>query len=386
MPVAALMLLLAAGNATAQQADDDIEARARALAAERLVPLLEALTGSPATTAPDGVRFLVRVGGSVEGLAVGAPVTMRGFRVGTVREVAVTFDTGTGRLDVPVVIDIVPGSLIIDGQRPETPDGLLDAVATLVRRGLRAQLASPSLLASSREVALDLVPDAPPAALGDGTPPEIPSQPTRLEAASATLDRLLVELGKLPVDRLAGEAETILMALRELVTAPELRQAIVDLAGAAGALRTTAGQLAQRADPLIASLTRTAEAAGPVAIETMGAARDVLAGPELRDALANLTALSADLRQLPAQLLARGDPLLASATVATDQAGQAAAEARRTIVALDATFGSRSTFQSDLRALLREITGTTRSLRQLLDLLERQPDVLIRGKRGGPPP
>ncbi|MBB0233204.1 MlaD family protein, partial [Streptomyces calidiresistens] len=123
------------------------------------------------------MRFLVRVGGSVEGLAVGAPVTMRGYRVGTVREVAVTFDTGTGRLDVPVVIDIVPGSLIIDGQRPETADGLLDAVATLVRRGLRAQLASPSLLAASREVALDLVPDATPTGLGDGTPPEIPSQP-----------------------------------------------------------------------------------------------------------------------------------------------------------------------------------------------------------------
>ena len=36
--------------------------------------------------------------------------------------------------------------------------------------------------------------------------------------------------------------------------------------------------------------------------------------------------------------------------------------------------------------LLREVTGATRSLRQALDLLQRQPDVLIRGKQGGPPP
>ena len=100
----------------------------------------------------------------------------------------------------------------------------------------------------------------------------------------------------------------------------------------------------------------------------------------------NLTALSAELRDLPGRLEARGAPLLTSAARATDQAGQAAADARRTIAALDATLGSRSTFQSDLQTLLREVTGATRALRQVLDLLQRQPDVLIRGKQGGPPP
>ena len=97
-------------------------------------------------------------------------------------------------------------------------------------------------------------------------------------------------------------------------------------------------------------------------------------------------ALPSELRDLPGRLEARGAPLLASAARATDQAGQAAADARRTIAALDATLGSRSTFQSDLQTLLREVTGATRALRQVLDLLQRQPDVLIRGKQGGPPP
>ena len=126
--------------------------------------------------------------------------------------------------------------------------------------------------------------------------------------------------------------------------------------------------------------------AGPAAVETLTAAQAVIAGPQLRTALDNLTALSAELRSLPATLGERSQPLLASAVAATDQAGQAAADARRTIAALDATFGSRSTFQADLQTLLREVTGATRTLRQVLDLLQRQPDVLIRGKRGGPPP
>lgn len=383
---AALLLAVITGTASAQEASSGLEARARALAAERLAPVLEALGRQTGTEPPEGVRFLVRVDGNVQGLAVGAPVTIRGLRVGTVREVAVTFDSGTGQLDVPVVIDIALGSLVVDGQRPDTAEGLRGAVATLVRRGLRAQLASTSLLSASREVALDLAPDAPAAVLGDGALPEIPSVPTRLDAVSATLDKVLAEVGKLPLDRLAGEVEATLVALRELVTAPELRQAVADLAAAAGELRATAGQLADRTQPLIDSLTRTADAAGPAAVATLDAARDVLAGPELREALANLTALSGELRTLPAELQARGVPLLNAATSATEQAGQTVVDARQTIATLDATFGSRSTFQADVQTLLREVTGATRSLRQLLDLLERQPDVLIRGKRGGPPP
>lgn len=380
------VLIALTSVAFAQEMPGELESRARALAAERLAPLLETLGRRPTEILPDGVRFEVRFGGDVRGLEVGAPVTVRGLRVGSVRAIAVTFDSGSGRLDVPVEIDLVPGSLVMDGERPQTEAAMHAAVAALVARGLRAQLASASLLGGERGVALDLVADASPAALGGGPLPLIPSVPTRMDALSATLDQLLARVEKLPVERLAGELEAVLLAARELVTAPELRQAIVDLAAAAGELRGIARELAQRADPLIASLTRMADLAGPAAVETLSAAREVIAGPELRVALGNLTAMSAELRELPARLEARSGPLLTSAVAATDQAGQAAADARRTIAALDATFGSRSTFQADLQALLREVTGTTRSLRQVLDLLQRRPDVLIRGKQGGPPP
>ncbi len=361
--------LLPACPASAQDAAA-VESRMQALAAQRLAPLLELLDRDAAVEAPAGVPFAVRFAGDVQGLAVGAPVTMRGLRVGTVREVALTYDSTAGRLEVPVAIDIVPGALIVDGKRPETPVELRTALAVLVAGGLRARLASPSLLASRREIALDIVPDAAPASLGEGAVALIPTVPTRLEAMSVTLERLLAQLGQLPVERLTGELEAMLAGVRELVTAPELRQAVLDLAGAASELRATAGDLARHADPLIDSLARTTDAAAP----------------ELRAALANITALSAELRDLPARLEARSGPLVTSAVAATDQAGRAATEARRTIAAMDATFGSRSTFQSDLQALLREVTGTTRALREVLDLLQRQPDAFLRGRRGGPPP
>ena len=86
------------------------------------------------------------------------------------------------------------------------------------------------------------------------------------------------------------------------------------------------------------------ELAREAVVETLTAARAVIAGPELRETLANLTALTAELRDLPARLEARSGPLLTSAVAVTDQAGLAASDARWTIGTLDATFGSRSTF------------------------------------------
>ena len=103
-----------AGAALAQNAPGDLESRARALAGERLGPLLEAMGRRQEAAQPAGVRFEVRFAGNVQGFAAGAPVTIRGLRVGTVREIAVTFDSSTGQLDVPVVIDVVPGSLVLD--------------------------------------------------------------------------------------------------------------------------------------------------------------------------------------------------------------------------------------------------------------------------------
>ena len=69
------------GAGIAQEVPSELEVRARALATERLAPLLEALGRQEVAPQPEGVRFAVRFTGSVQGLAPGAPVTIRGLRV-----------------------------------------------------------------------------------------------------------------------------------------------------------------------------------------------------------------------------------------------------------------------------------------------------------------
>src|SRR4029453_15074253 len=53
--------------------------------------------------------------GSVAGLDIGAPVTFRGVRLGSVQRMALHVSTD-GRARIPVTIELLPGQVIIDGE------------------------------------------------------------------------------------------------------------------------------------------------------------------------------------------------------------------------------------------------------------------------------
>ena len=58
------------------------------------------------------IPFLIYFDGSVRGLNPGAPVEFRGITVGTVTSVGLEFDPTTGRIRIPVTIEIEPQRLI----------------------------------------------------------------------------------------------------------------------------------------------------------------------------------------------------------------------------------------------------------------------------------
>ena len=184
--------------ASAQRTGADVNAdEIKQGAKNRLESLLQDLGTPAAETLPEGVRFLVRFRGDVDGLKTGAAVRIRGFRIGTVRDVRVTFDSATNALDVPVVIDVVPDLLVVDGTTSRDDAAVRKAVATLVERGLRAQLRGGVL--GNTHVALDLIEGAAPATLRmGGDYPEIPAGPARGEQMTKAAEALLkrVETGR----------------------------------------------------------------------------------------------------------------------------------------------------------------------------------------------
>ena len=63
----------------------------------------------------------------------------------------------------------------------------------------------------------------------------------------------------------------------------------------------------------------------------------------------------------------------------------ALADVRRTLAAADKLLNSDAPIQQELRDTLREVARAAVSLRHLGDMLERQPEALIRGKKGDEP-
>jgi paraquat-inducible protein B len=101
-------------------------------------------------------RAVVFFEGSVAGLDLGAPVTFRGVRVGSVQHVALylTFD---GRARIPVTVELLPDQVILEGEDVRLGTGLERFVAA----GLRAQLVQQSFVTGLLGIDLDFRPGTP---------------------------------------------------------------------------------------------------------------------------------------------------------------------------------------------------------------------------------
>ena len=99
--------------------------------------------------------------GSVSELAPGSEVTMHGIVVGHVTDVRLVYDAAKDAVLAPVRFEVEPERVIGVGRRAfATP---AEGVDQLVKQGLRATLQSASLITGQQVVALDFVPNAPPA-------------------------------------------------------------------------------------------------------------------------------------------------------------------------------------------------------------------------------
>ncbi len=114
--------------------------------------------------------------------------------------------------------------------------------------------------------------------------------------------------------------------------------------------------------------------------ETLLDVRGLVTGPDIRRALDNLVATTDELKAVAGRLDARADPLIASITRTTDATREAVQQASRTIAQLNGTVGAQAPIWTQVQALLRELTGASRAARLLTEYLERHPDALIRGK------
>ena len=98
----------------------------------------------------------------------------------------------------------------------------------LVKRGLRAQLKTGSLLTGQLLVELDFHPDAPPAKINwEGKYAEIPTVPTSMEEITGGLARIVNKLDKIPLEQIGKDLQGTMANLSK--TSVDLRKLVKKL-------------------------------------------------------------------------------------------------------------------------------------------------------------
>lgn len=178
---------------------------------------------------------------SVRGLAVGAPVQLKGITIGEVSEIRAQFDAKTFEFSVPVTIRVDPLSLgvkLVDVRGVDFAAAHRKMIDTLVSRGLRAQLRSGSLLTGGLYIALDFIPNAPPIALDwSQNPVQFPTVPGEVEAIEANIADIIKKLDQVPFKGIGDD-------LRKAIA--EFDQTLVSARGALD----NAGKLVEPNSPL----------------------------------------------------------------------------------------------------------------------------------------
>ena len=304
---------------------------------------------------PDTIaaRYVLYFNESLRGLSVGAPLTLLGLPAGEVTEIGLDIDPATSRIRGRVEVVSFPERLIARlgarqaamgkslTQSAEQRHALLQQLVE--QRGVRAQLRSGNLLTGQLFVALDYFPDAPKAKIDWSQPvPVLPVVPSTLPDLEAKLSGILAKLDKLPLEEIGADVTKALASLDSTLK--------------------DASKLLNGVDTdVMPELKTTLEEA-----RRMIATADGLLKTGVNGTLDQLNTTLEELRRP----LATADAVLKNA----DAVLRALSNADATLL------GKNAPVQQDLRDALQEVTLAARSLRVLMDYLERHPDSLLRGK------
>ena len=212
---------------------------------------------------------------SVRGLMPGAPVELRGIRIGEVTDVRAQIDMKTAQFSVPVTIQLDPQRLgvMVIGQLPPAEQEVARrrVIDSLISHGVRAQLRSGNLLTGAVLVAFDFFPNAKPATIDwSQKPVQLPTIPGDLQTAEAKVEDILNKVDRMPFTEIGDELKTALSQLNltlvsargtlntaddlispESPQAQQLSQTMIEVSRAARSLRVLADFLEQHPEALL---------------------------------------------------------------------------------------------------------------------------------------
>ena len=309
-------------------------------------------------------KFLLYFDGDVKGLQVGAPVTLRGVKVGQVEEMSINYHKESRDFEIPVVVKIDQNKLGFE-EKQEGARGL-QLLDNLIEQGLRARLNLQSLLTGKMEVELDFHPNTPVRLLGHSKQyPEIPTIPSSMEKLTSALEEL-------PLQRMINRVTEILDTLQQTLSGADIPS-----------LATNLVTVMQRLEQISTQLEKTTPQLTESSLALLNESQTMIA--ELRRNLTPLinewTLVAGDSRRLVKQLDSGVTDTMKGVGQTLTTSRAALQQVQKSAASVDAVIGENSPVINDLSRALDELAAAARSIRIMAEYLERHPEALWRGKQ-----
>ena len=296
----------------------------------------------------DVENYVLVFRGNAKGLNIGAPVSFRGVKFGSVSDIQLIWDTSTDQAFVEVLVE-VDGDAFREVQSQPGVDLAEDRnilTHLIDDLGLRAKLAPLSLVTGQLYIEFDFFPDTEAKLYGFNTKyDEFPTLPSTIEELEGILRTAVDNLKDLPFREILDKLASAVEGISSVLDKPAIKDTPEVLHRALLNLRDLTGKLNEQVTPLTESLTQTSDEAN---------------------------AAFADMRQIMRD--ERGDivRLAESVESAAGQAREVLKQTGTVISAVDAAAIDR---------LVQELSRAAVSIRVFADYLDRHPEALIRGKK-----
>lgn len=225
---------------------------------------------------------------------------------------------------------------------PSELESTQESLEALIAKGMRAQLALQSIVTAQLMIQLDMFPEEAARLRGTADELEIPTIPSGFQ-------RLTQALENISFGELVDNVNQAVKQFGSMLDDQELERAFTSIRTAAAEITVLARNLNRDIIPMVQSVKQTSDDAGRLIRDVD---RDM--DPTIEDTRATLAAIQ--------QAMAQADQTLKS------------------IDTLAEGYTERSAFRYEVSNALREIAAAASSLRALTDMLQQQPDALIRGK------
>ncbi len=286
--------------------------------------------GSIFSTPTRGVVFF---DGSVNGLRIGAPVSLNGVTIGSVYDIKVEVDGKDESLITPVFIEVDRDRITkYNVDNNVDPDV---ALKQFIERGLRAQLKTQSFVTGLLFIELSFKPSVLPRWRNRRYPLiEIPSMPSPLDELRNTIDSL-------PLEDIVRKFNKTLESVEVLLSDPEVKE------------------LGKELNETLRSFRKTSDEVSDLVSSFDGVIDEGLSGE-------NKKALSELFKSL--------DSAIGAYEVLAKDGSQ-------TLGTLSYTFSDKSKLRYDISRSLEEVSSAARALREFAEYLKRNPNALVTGKK-----